>query len=116
MARNNINMSKTMGYAKLQRRRKPNISIAIDVTKGKAGGLQFLHCANNVIMCPRNRAGFISPYFFHEIRNINTGALIKFIKPSEPAKKDEHITGEVTEKVYLLLKEQHDFHISNEKK
>jgi len=33
-------------------------------------------------MCPGNRAGFISPFFFHEIRNINTGALIEFIKPS----------------------------------
>jgi len=97
MAKNNIHMSKTTGYAGLQRRRKPNISITIDVTKGKAGGLQFLHCANDVIMCPGNRAGFISPFFFHEIRNINTGALIEFIKPSEPAKEDEHIKGEDTE-------------------
>jgi len=48
-------------------------------------------------MCPGNRASFISPFFFHEIRNINTGALIEFIKPSEAAKEDEHIKGEVTE-------------------
>jgi len=48
-------------------------------------------------MCPGNKAGFISPFFFHEIRNIKMGALIEFIKPSEPAKGDEHIKGEVTE-------------------
>jgi len=44
MARNNIHMSKTTGYAGLQRRRKPNISITIDVTKGKAGGTVFTLC------------------------------------------------------------------------
>jgi len=37
MARNNIHMSNTRGYAGLQRRRKPNISITINVTKRKAG-------------------------------------------------------------------------------
>jgi len=47
----NIHHSMTTGRARLQRKRKPNIGIYIDVTKAKTYGLKFLHCSYDVIMC-----------------------------------------------------------------
>jgi len=69
MSRNNVHFSMETGRAGLQRKQKPNVSIYIDVTLAKRHGLHFLHCSNYIIMCPGNKRGFISPYFFQEIRN-----------------------------------------------
>jgi len=73
MGRNNVHLGMATGRAGLQQRRKPNIGIYIGVTKAKLHGLRFLHCANDVIMCPRDQMGVISQYFFHEIRNTTNG-------------------------------------------
>jgi len=72
------------GRAGLQRKLKPNRVIYIDVTLAKQHGLRFLHCSNDVIMYPGDKSGFMSPFFFHEIRNKNTGDLIAFPKNLPP--------------------------------
>jgi len=52
MGRNNVHLSMATGRAGLQRRRTPNIGIYVVITKAKLHGLRFLHCPNDVIMCP----------------------------------------------------------------
>jgi len=84
MGHNNVHLSMQTGHAGLQRKHKPNIGIYVDVKRCKTMCLKFFHCVNDVIMCPGDLDGFISPYFFHKIRNIQTGALIEFTKPSLP--------------------------------
>jgi len=65
LGQNNIHLSMTIGRAGWQRKGKLNIGIYIDVAKAKLHGLQFLHCSNDVIMCPGNLQGIISPFFFY---------------------------------------------------
>jgi len=84
MSRNNIHFSMEAGRAGLQRKLKLKIVIYIDVTVAKQYGLRFLHCSNDVIMCPGDKQGFMSTFFFHEIRNKNTGDLIAFPKNLPP--------------------------------
>jgi len=89
MSRNNIHLSMETGRAGLQRKQKSNLSIYIDVTLANRHGLRFLHCSNDVIMCPSDKRGFISPFFFHEIRNKNTGGLIAFPKHLPPLVEEQ---------------------------
>jgi len=91
MGRNNIHLGMVTGMARLQQNRKLNISIYIDLTKAKKHGLHFLHCANDVVLCPGNQMGVNDLYFFHEIRNTSTGDLIEFIKPMAIDLGKEHI-------------------------
>jgi len=78
MSRNNIHLSMETGRVGLQRKQKPNMIIYVDVILAKRHGLHFLNCSNDVIMCPGDKRRFISPYFFHEMRNKNTGGLLNF--------------------------------------
>jgi len=89
MSRNNKHLSMETGRVGLQRKQKPNVVIYVDVMLAKRHGLDFLHCSNDVIMCPRNKRRFISPYFFHEIRNKNTGELLNFRKRLPPVVEKE---------------------------
>jgi len=72
------------GRAGIQRRKKPDISIYVNVAIAKSFGLKFQHCPNDVIMCTGDNKGMLSPFFFHEIRNIHTGALVEFVKSGKP--------------------------------
>jgi len=76
------------GKALLQRKHKPNVAVYVDVVRATAYGLLFQHCANDVIVCPGDRNGIISPYFFDNIRDIHTGALIEFVRPSAPSREN----------------------------
>jgi len=84
MGRNNVHLTLFSGRAGIQQNRKPNIAIYINMQKAKRHAYTFLQCDNDVILCPGDKDGFISPYFFHEIREINTGAVIFFNKPIGP--------------------------------
>jgi len=99
MSCKNIHLSMETGRAGLQQKQKPNLSIYIDVTLAKRHGLCFLHCSNDVIMCPGDKGGFIAPFFFHEIRNKHTGRLITFIKYLSPVVEKQ--SGEAVEEVEL---------------
>jgi len=72
MSRNNIHLSMETGRAGLQRKQKPNLVIYVDVTLAKRHGYH------------------ISPYFFHGIRNKNTGELISFPKRLPPVVEEEN--------------------------
>jgi len=76
------------GKAGLQRKSKPTIAIYVDVVRAREYGLEFLHCANDVIMCTGDKKGVISPYFFERIQNIQTGALLEFVRPPAPSRED----------------------------
>jgi len=99
MSRNNIHFSMQIGRAGLQRKQKPNIAIYVDVTLAKRHGLRFLHCSNDVIMCPGDKRGFISSFFFYEIRKTTTGELISFLKQPQP--RIEESSNEVVEEIEL---------------
>jgi len=100
VGRNNVHLSMATGRAGLQRRRKPNLGIYIDITKAKLHGLRFLHCTNDVIMCPGDQMGVISPYFFHEIGNATTGELVEIERPAAPVPVVE-LPGRVVEEISL---------------
>jgi len=77
MARNYVHLSKQTRKAVLQRKSKPTISIYVDVVRATKYGLVFQHCVNDVIMCSGDKKNdIISPYFFKNIRNTQTGSLI----------------------------------------
>jgi len=97
MGRNHIHLSMETGRAGLQRKHKPNVAVYVDVVKAAAHGLLFYHCANDVIMCPGNRNGIISSYFFDNIRNIHTEALIEFVRPAAPARENMQRPARVSE-------------------
>jgi len=67
MAKNHVHLSMQTGKADLQRKSKPTIAINVDVVRALEYGLEFQHCANDVIMCSGDRKGIISPYFFDSI-------------------------------------------------
>jgi len=80
MGRNNVHLTLYSGRTGIQRNKKPNIAIYINVPKAKRHGYKFRQCANDVILYLGDKDGFISPYFCHKIRDINTGAVILFDK------------------------------------
>jgi len=72
MAQNKLHLSMGTGKAALQRKRKRDIGIYVDVTEAKLWGFYFQHCSNDVIMCP-----WTQQVLFHHSSVMKLGILIR---------------------------------------